>query len=157
MVRIAIPTDDGTTVAPYFGKAEHFVVVEIQEAKEISRKLVENLHARGHHGGYHHGYHYGHHHENGGHGYHYGYHHENGGHGYHYGHHHENGGHGHGHEEVFESIGDIDGVIAVRIGPHMFEDLKDRNIGVYLVRVGTSIDNAINEFIQGKLRNIIKK
>ncbi|MGC8902423.1 MAG: NifB/NifX family molybdenum-iron cluster-binding protein [Fervidobacterium sp.] len=131
MVRIAIPTDDGTTVAPHFGKAEHFVVVEIQEAKEISRKLVDNLHARGHHGGYHHGYHYGHH--------------------------HENGGHGHGHEEVFESIGDIDGVIAVRIGPHMFEDLKDRNIGVYLVRVGTSIDDAINEFIQGKLRNIIKK
>lgn len=128
MIRLAIPTDDGKTVASHFGMAQFFMLVEIDGDKEFSRKLVENLHARGHHGE--HGEHHGH-----------------GGHG---------NGHGHGHDEVFMSTGDIEGVIAVRIGPHMFEDLKARKIGVYLVSVGTSIENAINSFIEGKLRNIVK-
>lgn len=128
MTKLAIPTDDGKTVASHFGRAQYFMLVEIDGDKEISRKLVENLHARGHHGE--HGEHHGH-----------------GGHG---------NGHGHGHDEVFMSTGDIEGVIAVRIGPHMFEDLKARKIGVYLVSVETSIENAINSFIEGKLRNIVE-
>ncbi len=126
MAKLAIPTDDGKTVASHFGRAQYFMLVEIDGDKEISRKLVENLHARGHHGE--HGEHHGH-----------------GGH-----------GNGHGHDEVFMSTGDIEGVIAVRIGPHMFEDLKARNIRVYLVSVGKSIENAINSFIEGKLRNILR-
>ncbi|AFG35921.1 NifB/NifX family molybdenum-iron cluster-binding protein [Fervidobacterium pennivorans subsp. shakshaketiis] len=145
-MKIAIPTDDGRTVASHFGSAEYFMIVEFEDGKEISRRLSENLHARGHG---HHGYHE--HYE--GHGYGHGWHHGN--HGYGGGYHHGYGeGHRHGHEEVFASTGEIQAVIAVRIGPHMFEDLKERGIGIYLVRPGTSIDEAIAKFTAGELRKI---
>ncbi|ABS61290.1 NifB/NifX family molybdenum-iron cluster-binding protein [Fervidobacterium nodosum] len=142
MVRIAIPTDDGKTVASHFGRAEYFVIVEIEGDKELSRKLSENLHARGHHGGEHnhHGYgrHFGRLHNE--------YEHE----------HEQEHGHHHGHDEVFASTGDVDGVIAVKMGPHMFEDIKARKIGVYLVPLNTTIDDAVKLFLEGKLKNIVR-
>jgi len=153
-VKIAIPTDDGKTVASHFGSAGYFMIVELQDGKEIARRLSENLHARGHgHHGYHghHSYHgyYEHHeeHEN-----HVGY-----GHGWHHGNHGFGEGHHHGHEDVFASTGEIQAVIAVRIGPHMFEDLKERGIEIYLVRPGTDIDEAISKLASGELRRIIPK
>lgn len=154
-VRLAIPTDDGVTVAPHFGRAKYFVLVELEEGKEVSRTLVENLHARGH--GHHDEHHLGRG-NHGLHGYHGGWRNGNGN-GNGYGHHHGNGfghglGHGHGHDEVFASIGNVDGVIAVRVGPHMFEDLKSRKVGVYLVRVGTSVNDAIAQFSAGTLRDV---
>jgi len=130
-MRIAIPTDDGRTVADHFGRAEYFTIVEIEDGKEISRRLSENLHAKGHG---HHGHHEHHNHHEHGHG---------------YGH-----GHTHGHDEVFASTGDIQAVTAVRIGPHMFEDLKERNIGVYLVTPNTPIDEAVSKLILGELKKI---
>lgn len=150
-VRVAIPTDDGTTVAPHFGKAKYFVIAEIEGGKEKTRKLVENLHA--------HGYGY----QNAGRvgrfrsegdkpGRYFGF-----GNGHRPGHGHERGheaGHGHGHDEVFTSIGNVDGVIAVRIGPHMFEELKSKKIGVYLVRLGTSVSDAIAQFMAGALKDV---
>jgi predicted Fe-Mo cluster-binding NifX family protein len=144
-VKIAIPTDDGKTVASHFGRAEYFMIVELQDGKEIARRLSENLHARGHG---HHGHH-GHHeeHEN----------HEGYGHGWHHGNHGYGEGHHHGHEDVFASTGEIQAVIAVRIGPHMFEDLKERGIEIYLVRPGTDIDEAISKLASGQLRRIEPK
>jgi len=167
-MKVAIPTDDGKTVASHFGEAEYFMIVEFEDGKEVSRRLSENLHARGHghhgyyghHEGYGHGWHHGNHGYGGGyhHGYGEGYHHGHGEgyrHGYGGGYHHGYGeGHRHGHEEVFASTGDIQAVIAVRIGPYMFEDLKERGIGIYLVRPGTSIDEAIAKFSAGELRKI---
>uniref|UniRef100_A0A7C4W3U2 Dinitrogenase iron-molybdenum cofactor biosynthesis protein n=1 Tax=Fervidobacterium thailandense TaxID=1008305 RepID=A0A7C4W3U2_9BACT len=150
-VTIAIPTDDGTTVAPHFGKAKYFVIAEIEDGKEKTRKLVENLHShrRGYQiegragkfhtddnalgryvglgNGHHHGHVYGRGHEV---------------------------GHGHGHDEVFTTIGNVDGVIAVRVGPHMFKELKNKKIGVYLVRLGTSVANAIAQFMTGALKDV---
>ncbi|WP_448375147.1 NifB/NifX family molybdenum-iron cluster-binding protein [Fervidobacterium sp.] len=149
-MRIAIPTDDGITVADHFGRAEYFMIVEIENGKEISRKLSENLHAKGHgHHGHHE--HYEHKHAHG---------HHNGNcdnnecengheHGHGYSH-----GHTHGHDEVFASTGDIEAVIAVRIGPHMFEDLKEKNIDVYLVTPNTPIDEAVSKMILGELKKI---
>jgi len=138
-MRIAIPTDDGRTVANHFGRAMYFMIVEIEDGKEVSRKLSENLHAREHGNHEHHGFGNGR-----------GYGHEHGyGNGQGYGHE-----HGHGHEEVFASVGEIEGVVAVRIGPHMFEDLKEKNIRIYLVRPGTSIDEVVSDMIAGKLRSL---
>ncbi len=128
-MRIAIPTDDGRTVANHFGRATYFMIVEIEDGKEVSRKLSENLHAREHGNHEHHGY----------------------GNGRGYGHEHEQG---HSHKEVFASVGEIEGVVAVRIGPHMFEDLKEKNIRIYLVRSGTSIDEVVSDMIAGKLRSL---
>jgi predicted Fe-Mo cluster-binding NifX family protein len=144
-VKITIPTDDGKTVASHFGRAEYFMIVELQDGKEIARKLSENLHARGHG---HHGHHE--HHEE----------HENRegyGHGWHHGNHGFGEGHHHGHEDVFAPTGEIQAVIAVRIGPHMFEDLKERGIEIYLVRPGTDIDEAISKLASGELRRIEPK
>jgi predicted Fe-Mo cluster-binding NifX family protein len=138
-VKIAIPTDDGKTVASHFGRAEYFMIVELQDGKEIARRLSENLHSRGHG---HHG-----HHE----------HHEGYGHGWHHGNHGFGEGHHHGHEDVFASTGEIQAVIAVRIGPHMFEDLKERGIEIYLVRPGTDIDEAISKLASGELKRIQPK
>jgi predicted Fe-Mo cluster-binding NifX family protein len=144
-VKIAIPTDDGKTVASHFGRAEYFMIVELQDEKEIARRLSENLHARGHG---HHGHHE-HHEEDENHvGY---------GHGWHHGNHGFGEGHHHGHENVFASTGEIQAVIAVRIGLHMFEDLKERGIEIYLVRPGTDIDEAISKLASGELRRIEPK
>ncbi len=138
-MRFAIPTDDSRTVASHFGRAKYFMIVEIENGKEFSRKLVENLHARGHHG------HHGHHgneetHDasccNG---------HGNG---------HGNGNHHHGHDDVFESTGQIDAVVAVRMGQHMYEELVERKIDIYLVELGTSIDTIVSKMISGELRKI---
>jgi len=155
-VKIAIPTDDGKTVASHFGRAEYFMIVELQDGKEIARRLSENLHARGHGHHGHHGYHehYEEHenHEGYGHGWHHG------NHGYGGGYHHGYGeGHHHGHEDVFASTAEIQAVIAVRIGPHMFEDLKERGIEIYLVQPGTDIDEAISKLASGELRRIEPK
>jgi len=144
-VKIAIPTDDGKTVASHFGRAGYFMIVELQDGKEIARRLSENLHARGHG---HHGHHEHHEeHEN----------HEGHGHGWHHGNHSFGEGHHHGHEDVFASTGEIQAVIAVRIGPHMFEDLKERGIEIYLVQPGTDIDEAISKLASGELRRIEPK
>jgi predicted Fe-Mo cluster-binding NifX family protein len=144
-VKIAIPTDDGKTVASHFGRAGYFMIVELQDGKEIARRLSENLHARGHG---HHGHHEHHEeHEN----------HEGYGHGWHHGNHSFGEGHHHGHEDVFASTGEIQAVIAVRIGPHMFEDLKERGIEIYLVQPGTDIDEAISKLASGELRRIEPK
>ncbi|WP_448376292.1 NifB/NifX family molybdenum-iron cluster-binding protein [Fervidobacterium sp.] len=152
-MRIAIPTDDSRTVEDHFGRAEYFMIVEIENGKEISRSLSENLHAKGHghHGHHEHHNHHEHKHANG---------HHNGNcdnnecengheHGHGYSH-----GHTHGHDEVFASTGDIEAVIAVRIGPHMFEDLKEKNIDVYLVTPNTPIDEAVSKMILGELKKI---
>ena len=144
-MKIAIPTDDGKTVASHFGRAGYFMIVELQDGKEIARRLSENLHARGHG---HHGHHEHHEeHEN----------HEGHGHGWHHGNHSFGEGHHHGHEDVFASTGEIQAVIAVRIGPHMFEDLKERGIEIYLVQPGTDIDEAISKLASGELRRIEPK
>ncbi|MGB9795799.1 NifB/NifX family molybdenum-iron cluster-binding protein [Fervidobacterium riparium] len=138
-MRFAIPTNDSKMVADHFGRAEYFTIVEIKDGKEFERKLVENLHAKGHHG--HHGHH-GHEetHETSccnGHG--------NG---------HGNGNHHHGHDDVFESTGQIDAVVAVRMGQHMYEELVERKIDIYLVEPGTSIDTIVSKMISGELKKI---
>lgn len=144
-MKIAIPTDDGKTVASHFGRAGYFMIVELQDGKEIARRLSENLHSRGHG---HHGHHEHHEeHEN----------HEGYGHGWHHGNHGCGEGHHHGHEDVFASTGEIQAVIAVRIGSHMFEDLKERGIEIYLVQPGTDIDEAISKLASGELRRIEPK
>lgn len=133
MVRIAIPTDDGQRVSSHFGRARYFLIAEFENGEELSRHLVENSNSRGDHG---HG----------------------SGNGSRYGHNHNhNHSRSHGHEKVFLSTGDIQGVIAVRIGPHMIEELKSKKIGVYLVPINSTIEDAIKLFSEDKLRNILNK
>ncbi|AMW33417.1 Predicted Fe-Mo cluster-binding protein, NifX family [Fervidobacterium changbaicum] len=140
-MRFVIPTDDGNVVADHFGRAMYFMKVEIKDGKEISRILVDNLHARSHGNHGHHGHYEPGHHEHA-HGY---------GHGREFGHEHE---HGHGHEEVFASTGEIDAVVAVRIGPHMFEDLKERGVDIYLVKPRTSINEIVSKMLSGELKKL---
>lgn len=54
-MKIAIPTDDGTTISAHFGKATHYLVVTLVEGRETARELRQrtgggqiHLHEPGH-------------------------------------------------------------------------------------------------------------
>jgi predicted Fe-Mo cluster-binding NifX family protein len=41
---IGIPTDDGRHVSEHFGRARHFMIVDVRQGAEPERRLVENPH-----------------------------------------------------------------------------------------------------------------
>jgi len=42
-LKIAFITDDGKTISRHFGRAGHYLVIEIEDGKEISRKMRDKL------------------------------------------------------------------------------------------------------------------
>lgn len=58
--KIAIPSDDGVTVAPHFGRTKGFVISRIAEDKVVSKDYVEN-NFTGHSLGLHHEHGHTHH------------------------------------------------------------------------------------------------
>jgi len=42
-LKIAFITDDGKTISRHFGRAGHYLVVEIEDGKEISREMRDKL------------------------------------------------------------------------------------------------------------------
>ena len=41
-MKIAVPSDDGTTIAPHFGRARYFVMFDANEGKILQKELIEN-------------------------------------------------------------------------------------------------------------------
>ncbi len=41
---IGIPTDDGVTVSEHFGRSKNFIIVDIENGKQIFRKVEDNPH-----------------------------------------------------------------------------------------------------------------
>ncbi|MCL4411635.1 hypothetical protein M1329_01755 [Candidatus Marsarchaeota archaeon] len=41
---IGIPTDDGKHVSEHFGRSKRFMIVDMQDGRELERRLVENPH-----------------------------------------------------------------------------------------------------------------
>ncbi|MBO8160814.1 MAG: NifB/NifX family molybdenum-iron cluster-binding protein [Thermosipho sp. (in: Bacteria)] len=127
-LKILIPTDDGNLIATHFGRSKYFLIVEIKNGKVETKELIENFHAKTHHGT-----------------------HEE---------HHGNDEHshkGHEHDELFTILGDIEAIIAVRVGPKLYEDLMKRNIDLYFETPNKSLDQIIEDFLEGKLEKFISR
>ncbi len=43
ILKIAFITDDGKTISRHFGRAGHYLVIEIEDGKEISRKMRDKM------------------------------------------------------------------------------------------------------------------
>ena len=41
---IGIPTDDGVTVSEHFGRSKNFIIVDIENGKQLFRKMEDNPH-----------------------------------------------------------------------------------------------------------------
>lgn len=41
-MKIAVPTDDGKSIAPHFGRAGYFAIFEVNQGQVTGKKLVEN-------------------------------------------------------------------------------------------------------------------
>ena len=41
---IGIPTDDGVTVSEHFGRSKNFIIVDIENGKQLFRKVEDNPH-----------------------------------------------------------------------------------------------------------------
>jgi predicted Fe-Mo cluster-binding NifX family protein len=54
-MKIAFITDDGKTISRHFGRAGHYLVVEIEDGEEVSREMRDKLgHSHFHNAGDHH-------------------------------------------------------------------------------------------------------
>ena len=114
-VHIAFPTDDGHNIAVHVGRAEGFLIYQLQGTTIISQKYYTNPDKDHHHDGH------GHHHD---------------GHGHHYdghGHHHDGHGH-HDHRRILHLLGDSDIIIVRHIGRRLIEDLSKLNIQIYMTQ-----------------------
>lgn len=124
-MKIAIITDDGKTISQHFGRARHYLVVTIEEAKPTGREMREKL-------GHDHFNREAHHEE-----------HHGAGHGAH--------AEAHGkHASMAEIISDCSAVICGGMGMGAYESMQRLNIRPIVTDVG-DIDAAIQAYIDGKL------
>jgi predicted Fe-Mo cluster-binding NifX family protein len=128
-MKIAIVTSNGKTVHRHFGRSRHYMVITIEEGREIGRELRDKpAHQHGHHGQHDHD------------------HHDHGDHDHdHHGH-----GHGHNHAEMLVPIADCEVVIAGGMGAPMARHLQEA--GKQLIRTSrTDIDDAVAAYLNGSL------
>lgn len=146
-IRVAIPTNDGHTIAGHFGRTKGFRFFEIEDNKIVNQEEIENRftgHAQGHHHEHKHDHDHGHGHQHGHTHRHHTHDHQ------HEGHEH---GHGHGHHShdgVLAALGDCKTVIANGMGRRLYNDLQAAGIQVFVSRE-RNIDKAVEAFIEGKL------
>ncbi len=123
-MKLAIITDDGKSISQHFGRATHYLVITIEEGKEINREMREKL---GHsqfsavgpeeHHGERHGF--------------------------------DESSHGK-HAQMAGSISDCQAVICGGMGMGAYESMRRLNIQP-LVTDLSDIDQAIQAYIDGKL------
>jgi predicted Fe-Mo cluster-binding NifX family protein len=124
--KIAIATDDQKRVTGHIGRCRGFAVFEINDGKILNKEARENQftnHRRG--GAHHHGEGEGH------------------------------GGQGHGrhsHEHLINGLKDCNYLISSGGGWRVVEDLKQHDITTLFTNE-EFIDNAVNKFIKGELKN----
>jgi predicted Fe-Mo cluster-binding NifX family protein len=41
-MKIAVPTDDGQTIAPHFGRAQSFIIFAVESGEIISREVIQS-------------------------------------------------------------------------------------------------------------------
>ena len=122
-MKIAIPSADGKTIFPHFGRAQSFAVVEVEGNAIKKREIVDNTftgHARGQQQGHAHG------------------------------HGHQEGHGGHSHSGILEALDDCPVVIACGMGRRLYDDLMSAGKEVFITQE-TDIDSAVEAYLGGNL------
>lgn len=126
--KIAIATDDQKRVTGHIGRCRGFIIYEIDNGKIINKESRENQFTNHRMGGA-----QQHHHREG--------------------EAHRGQGQGrHSHEHLINGLKDCSYLISSGGGWRVVEDLKQRNITTLFTNV-ESIDDAVNKFINGELKN----
>ncbi len=120
--KIAIVSDDGSTISRHFGRAAYYVVIEIEDGKVISKKMrgkVRHVHGAGihEHGGPNHGF---------------------------------DVGAQHRHAQMSDAIADCSTLIAGGMGSGAYSSLRAAGI-IPIVTALNSVDEAVQAFLSGTL------
>jgi predicted Fe-Mo cluster-binding NifX family protein len=128
-MKIAVISEDGTTISQHFGRAPYYVVVTVEDGEVVDREKRDKP---GHHSFAHQHQEHGHHHEE---------------------------GHGFGaasqakHASMAEPIADCQVLIAGGMGWGAYENLTSRGIETIVTDI-KKIDEAVKLYIEGKLLNL---
>jgi predicted Fe-Mo cluster-binding NifX family protein len=132
MMKIAVITDDERTISRHFGRAPYYLVVTIEEGKEVARERRD----KANHGQFAHEPHV----------------HE----------HDAHTGHGHGpaaqgrHAQMAATIGDCQTVICGGMGNGAYQSLQERGLQPIVTDIN-SVDEAIAIYLKGGLVNRIDR
>lgn len=127
-MRIALATDDQKTLAFHLGRCKGFVMVEVEDGKEVKRWYVENTFAHSHHFGGRH------------------LHHE------HHGHHDHEDGHGHNHQGLLSLLEGAKYVVSRGMGRRIYDDLLRHGFEPFLTKEA-SLDRVLQGILDGSLKN----
>ncbi len=126
-MKIAVATEEGSTISAHFGRSPYFAVFEILDRTITDRSLRPNTftrHARGEthqHGDHQHGH-----------------------------------GDPHAHESVAAGLGDCSVVISHGMGRKAWEDLRARGIEM-IVTDETDVEKAVSMYLAGQLIDQVHK
>ncbi len=136
-MKIAVATNNRKTIAKRTGRASEFAIYHIDNNQINRIEYRENKHAHHHHDDDEHQPHEGRHGRGDGHG-----------HGRrHHEHHHEHGHHSH--DEVVETLKDIDMLLVRAVGKYMRQDLIDGKIPFQRV-AGENISDVIQNYLKSQ-------
>lgn len=124
-MKIAFITDDSKTISQHFGRAQHYLIVTLEDGKEVSRELKDKM---GH--GQFHGEHAEHEH-----------------HGEHHGH---DGAAHNKHVQMAEAIAGCSMVVCGGMGMGAYESMRRLNIQPVVTDFRT-VEDALKAFLEGKL------
>jgi predicted Fe-Mo cluster-binding NifX family protein len=132
LMKIAAITDDGKTISQHFGRATHYLVVTVEDAKIAKREMRDKMgHTQFH------GEHHDHHDEIS-----------------------ERRGYGpsadNRHGRMVESITDCESVLCRGMGMGAYENMKARNIRPIVTDI-VDIDEAVMAYINGQIIDHIEK
>ncbi len=130
-MKIAVISDDGTTVSQHFGRAPYYVVVTVEDGKVVNKERRDKA---GHHTFA--GHDEGHHGSSGPHGY--------------------DAGAQARHAGMISNITDCQVLIGGGMGMGAYESLKSRGIETIVTDV-SGIDEAVQLHLEGKLPNLMER
>jgi predicted Fe-Mo cluster-binding NifX family protein len=127
MMKIAIPSANGKTIAGHFGRTKGFQIIEIEDKKVIKEEYRENSftgHAKGHH----------HDHD----------------------HHHSlsvaDDHHQHSHKGILSGLHDCEVVIAKGMGRRLYDDLEKNGKTIFVTQE-SNIEKVVELYLSDKLDN----
>ncbi len=126
MKKIAVPSDDGVSIAGHFGRCASFIVFETDESKVMGKEVRANGQGGGHHGECHGAE----------------------GHGHDHGHSH---GHGHNHASMAEVLQDCEAILCRGMGWRAAEALQATGIQPLMVQTDLPAQEAVEAYLAGAL------
>jgi predicted Fe-Mo cluster-binding NifX family protein len=130
-MKIAIPSDDKTTICPHFGRTAGFMIFKIENREVVDTEYRSNTftgHARGHHPSHDHT---GNHHT-------------------------QMEAHQHSHSGIYQALGDCQIVIAKGMGRRLYVDFEEWKIQVFITKE-TDIQAAVDSFLNNTLDSDIER